>query len=190
MNNLAAPIIAGIITTCLCCCMQGEQPHRLAKTIYESGSMGDTSDWTMYAKPCAECTELSYKYDTNLHVLLRYLDEKKTTLIGRLFSYNKKIEGKCVIYNFDGKILWAEGHYKNGLKQGNHLQYYEDGKVKAKTNYVSNIPVYTIDYDANGNIVDSVTLTLKDSVKIEKGHIYTYHAYTKSGEEITYTDVR
>ena len=64
---------------------------------------------------------------------------------------NRKRIGNGKIYGPNGNLI-AEGVYKNGLRNGQCIEYYSDGKVLTKGEFLNDNEWNTKEYDKNGKI--------------------------------------
>jgi antitoxin component YwqK of YwqJK toxin-antitoxin module len=72
--------------------------------------------------------------------------EWSTVLLGGSFTIDNyiggKIEGKSITYTDNSKSkIQSTTEYKNGLKQGAYISYFENGTIKEKGNYENDIKV-------------------------------------------------
>ena len=87
------------------------------------------------------------------------------------------------------KARWYED--ENGIRQGKHLIYYENGNIHRNKSYINNNPTgHNTEYDLNGNITSldffinnqkiKCDLTLSD-IQYKNNHIFEVVAFSKEG---------
>lgn len=71
-------------------------------------------------------------------------------LLKHLRYKDNKLHGECVEYS-RGQV-YCISHFKEGLKDGDFMLFYPDGKVEVKAKYRNNKPVMWKKFDENGKI--------------------------------------
>lgn len=117
--------------------------------------MNFVKDGVAYAK--------MYYPDAKLQAEGKYVNQKKDSVwnfynVDGLFLstenwVNGKKEGKAIVYHPGTKQAASITNFKNGLEEGEYIEYYLDGQVKMKTSYVAgNIEGTAIWYFSDGRI--------------------------------------
>ncbi len=147
-------LLAIITSTNLGC----QKKHRPAIEIYTSGEIGDTLDWVIHYNFAKwQYDTFYYKYDTSLCFVSSFWDSTGKDKAVTNFYYNHKAEGVITVYYRGGAKL-SKAFYKNGLKDGFDISYYESGKIRWKVFYDKDKPIYSVTYNEQGEKIDSSSL--------------------------------
>lgn len=115
------------------------RPQGMVIHYYENGAikakmnhLGDTVEATLYSRNGEYSSSGKYFRKSKCG---RWFYYKNTNIIGTDEYQNNKLEGECVRYSLDGKIIERK-HWKCGKTNGEWQLYYENGQKRLQAFYV------------------------------------------------------
>ncbi len=154
VNSLVLMVILFVVVHDSGC----SKTHRTAFEVYESGKMGDRSDWILLVDNHDEGKRIFYyKFDSSLFLIKAYYDTSNIHERYQFFLYRGRSEGIFSIFSDDSNsAIMAINHLRNNLKEGFSFVYYDDGKLKQKEYYEHDSELYRLEYNEAGKLVDSI----------------------------------
>ena len=124
-------------------------------------AVGADQTWSTYSKGLLNGSRLEIKASNKTCVVTEYRnnrrhgDSKVFTLEGALLQHSRyqedRLEGDFIEYSKD--LIQSKGTFKDGLKHGDFITYYSDGKIQTKAQYKNNKQIDWKAFDQNGRII-------------------------------------
>lgn len=111
--------------------------------------------------------EIKIYYNNDCQIIMKELASHYR--IGHVDTIKKVFTGKVVDYTMDGEIICSINYDKEGKKNGEYLEYYDNGNLKIKGNYLNNSKSGSWTYYySNGKIHQTIEFIENDFKVIEQ----------------------